>query len=87
MRRFPWDQDTDSQYQRYGVFGIVLALCGAFIGMPGAFVFLAIRWYGRGGPLELILGILFLAFGLWGMWQLIFGARSRPGRIYRDRPD
>lgn len=60
--------------------GIVLSIAGTFAGMPAAFTFLAIAWYGNGGPLFWILGAGSLAFGLFGMWQLMLGARTKPGK-------
>lgn len=79
------DGETDPQYQRYGIPGMVLSVAGAFIGIPGAFVFLAMAMYGTGALRDWIFGLLLLAFGLWGLWQVVFGARGRPGRLYRDK--
>lgn len=79
-----WNSDTDTQFQRYGCSGLLLGLGGTFIGMPAAFVFLAIAVYGKGGLQFWILGILSLLFGLCGLWQFFFGGRGRPGRLYRD---
>ena len=62
---------------RSGIPGLILALSGTFIGMPAAFVFLAIGIYGKGSLLIWILGVLSLLFGLCGLGQFFFGVRSR----------
>jgi len=85
--RWPWwDSETETLVQRHPILAMVLSLAGTLIGLPAAFVFLAIALYGTGTLREWLLGGAFLAFGLWGLWQLMFGARGRPGRIYRDKP-
>lgn len=89
MRRFfmrpRWEDETETQVQRFGIFGMVLSLAGTFIGMPAAFTFLAMAIYGTGRLSDWILGLLFLTSGLWGLWLMFFGDRTRPGRLYRDR--
>lgn len=80
-----WDEETDTQYQRYPILAMVVAIAGVFAGMPAAFTFLAMAMYGTGALRDWILGLLFLAWGLWGLWQIVFGARGRPGRLYRDK--
>jgi hypothetical protein len=77
--------ETDSHYQRHPILGMVLAIAGVFAGMPAAFTFLAVAIYGKASWTMWALGLGCLAFGLWGLWQIIFGARGRPGRLYRDR--
>ena len=80
-----WDDETESQYQRYPILGMVLAIAGTLIGLPASFVFLSIALYSSGGLRFWMLGLGSMLFGLWGTWQLIFGARSRPGKLYRDK--
>jgi len=81
-----WDDKTEEQDQRFGLFGMIVSIGGTFIGMPAAFCFLAIAWYGGGGLRFWFLGLASLIFGLWGLWQLFFGSRVRPGQFYRDKP-
>lgn len=86
FRMWPrWGDETETPYQRCGIFGMVFSIAGVFAGMPAAFTFLAMALYGTGALRDWLLGFLFLAFGLWGLWQMMFGARSRPGRIYKDK--
>ena len=86
FRMWPrWDDETESQYQRYPILGMVLAIAGTMVGLPASFCFLAAALYADAGLRFWMLGLGSFAFGLWGLWQLIFGARSRPGRLYRDK--
>lgn len=58
---------------------MLLSLGGTFIGIPAAFVFLAIAGYGTGGPRFWVLGALSLLFGLWSLWAFFGGSGSRSG--------
>lgn len=67
--------------------GIVFALGGTLIGLPASFCFLAIALYGGGSLRFWLLGIGSLMVGLWGLSQVFFGGRGKPGRIYKDTPE